>query len=165
LIHIPSSEACQTHGKAEDTTSGPDHRGERRDWVRLLPTESADDASMLSFMVEFTGRVQEELDLRHLMSLTRIFVFDAILSPSSSLERGLLAIVKDLELSVLISGVGGAVRLQPPDHGHVTINKHFVERVNGLSTYILNFFTDNQIASSSSVSEIAKSHQGHVCNC
>jgi hypothetical protein len=72
-------------------------------------------------------RVQKELDLRHLMSLTRIVVFDAILSPSSSLECGILATVKDLKLSLLISNIDGAVRLLSPDQVHVTINKYFIE--------------------------------------
>jgi hypothetical protein len=88
-------------------TMGSDHRGKRRGWTGFCRRSLQMMLRCCPSWSNLPERVQKELDLRHLMSLTRIFVFDAILSPSSSLECGLL------KLSVLISGIGGVVRLQP----------------------------------------------------
>lgn len=86
-------------------------------------------------------KVQKELKQRHPESLTRIVVFDANLSPSTSLERDIHDRVKDLRLSVLINNVGGTAGVQSASETFSTIDKHSIEAVNGLLNINARFTT------------------------
>lgn len=99
----------------------------------------ADELCRRGFNVVLHGRnatklekVQKELRRRHPESQTRIIVCDANLSPSSELERDVLAKVEDLTLSILINNIGGTASVQPPSETFSTIDQHSVDAVDGL---------------------------------
>jgi 17beta-estradiol 17-dehydrogenase / very-long-chain 3-oxoacyl-CoA reductase len=77
-------------------------------------------------------RVQEELNQRFPKSQTDILVFDANLSPSSSMEKEILAKLHGLKLSVLINNIGGTTGVQSRSETYSTIDKHTVEAIDGI---------------------------------
>jgi 17beta-estradiol 17-dehydrogenase / very-long-chain 3-oxoacyl-CoA reductase len=76
--------------------------------------------------------VEKTLNQSYPECQTKIVIFDANLSPSSSLEQDIVDKVKELKLSVLINNIGGTAGVQRDSEIYSTIDKMIGEAVAGL---------------------------------